>query len=208
MRKRAPFLHSPFSPRDAFQELHLVLEPVVAFDIHQIRGRKPVLRNHDGLLALRKLAQELGGLTLQRRDYFDAHASDTKVALFGVQDGSSKDQAKEPEQRLSCPDAVGSLLVPSLAWGALGDGRADPCRMAAERSCQFPRTGLRCRARSRPCHAMSRKKPEKKSKSLIRLPESVPKTCGRPDLPRGISKAIGGPMKDAERKLGRSRKVH
>lgn len=53
---------------------------------------------------------------------------------------------------------------------------------------------------------MSRKKPEKKSP--IRLPESVPKTGGRPDLPRGISGAIGRPMKDAERQLGRSRKVH
>ncbi|WP_421718140.1 hypothetical protein [Algiphilus sp.] len=55
---------------------------------------------------------------------------------------------------------------------------------------------------------MSRKKPEKKKKSPIRLPESVPKTGGRPDLPRGVSKAIGRPMKDAERQLGRSRKVH
>jgi hypothetical protein len=55
---------------------------------------------------------------------------------------------------------------------------------------------------------MSRKKPEKPRKSPVRLPESVPKTGGRPELPRGVSKAFGRPMKDAERQLGRSRKVH
>lgn len=55
---------------------------------------------------------------------------------------------------------------------------------------------------------MSSKKPEKKRKSPVRLPDSVPKTGSRPVLPRGVSKTFDRPMQDAARQLGRARKVH